>query len=73
MLSFVHVDQVIFLKEKIAQQKGAEYCVENQKLIYAGVLIRAKYNTIINYQYNAILLYMVIIYNIIWAIHWYQL
>ena len=28
--------QILQLKEKIAQEKGADYAVENQKLIYAG-------------------------------------
>lgn len=30
--------QVLHLKEKIAKDKGAEYAIENQKLIYAGEL-----------------------------------
>jgi len=30
---------VLKLKEKIAEEKGTDYAVENQKLIYAGTLI----------------------------------
>jgi len=29
---------VLKLKEKIAEEKGTDYAVENQKLIYAGEL-----------------------------------
>jgi len=30
---------VLKLKEKIAEEKGTDYAVENQKLIYAGNLV----------------------------------
>jgi len=30
---------VLKLKEKIAEEKGADYAVENQKLIYAGTVV----------------------------------
>jgi len=31
---------VLKLKEKIAEEKGTDYAIENQKLIYAGKLLK---------------------------------